>query len=312
MYQPAALPTALFGEAETDTEAMTMMMDRPAKASSRDDPSLDIYLREISRMPVLTEAQELDLARRAKAGDQRAIDRLAECNLRFVVSVAKEFQGRGLSLVDLINEGNVGLMKAVQRFDAGRGYRFNTYAVWWIRQAILKAIAEGTRTIRLPMNRIDQLTRINKAVRRLQNDADNPRLKPSPAQIAKAARMPVAEVNDLMGYSSNEVSLDRQAAEGEDKSLSEMLEDTAAASPEQLLKTKTLSRDLKLALAVLTPREEKVLKLYYGLEGDEEGTLDSIGKALSISRERVRQLKERALKKLRIAQETGKLKAYLS
>jgi len=229
-----------------------------------------------------------------------------------VVSVAKEFQGRGLSLVDLINEGNVGLMKAVQRFDASRGYRFNTYAVWWIRQAILKAIAEGTRTIRLPMNRIDQLTRINKAVRRLQNDPDNPRQKPNLSQIAKAAKLPAAEVAELLGYSSNEVSLDRQSADGEDKSLSQVLEDTAVASPEEALKGKTLSRDLKLALAVLTPREEKVLKLYYGLEGDDEGTLDSIGKALSISRERVRQLKERALKKLRIAQETGRLKAYLS
>ena len=295
-----------------DYESETMTMDRPAKASSRDDPSLDIYLREISRMPVLSEQQELDLAKRAKAGEQKAIDRLAECNLRFVVSVAKEFQGRGLSLVDLINEGNVGLMKAVQRFDASRGYRFNTYAVWWIRQSILKAIAEGTRTIRLPMNRIDQLTRINKAVRKLQNDADNPRQKPSRAQIAKAAKMTVAEVADLMGYSSNEVSLDRQTTDGEDKSLSEVLEDTAIASPEDALKSKTLTRDLKLALAVLTPREEKVLKLYYGLDSDDEGTLDSVGKLLSISRVRVRQLKERALKKLRIAQETGKLKAYLS
>jgi RNA polymerase primary sigma factor len=293
-------------------ENETMTMDRPAKASSHDDPSLDIYLREISRMPVLSEEQELDLAKRAKAGEQKAIDRLAECNLRFVVSVAKEFQGRGLSLVDLINEGNVGLMKAVQRFDASRGYRFNTYAVWWIRQSILKAIAEGTRTIRLPMNRIDQLTRINKAVRRLQNDADNPRQKPSRAQIAKAAKMTIDEVTDLRGYSSNEVSLDRQAVDGEDKSLSEVLEDTATASPEDALKSKTLTRDLKLALAVLTPREEKVLKLYYGLDSDDEGTLDSVGKQLSISRERVRQLKERALKKLRIAQETGKLKAYLS
>jgi RNA polymerase primary sigma factor len=293
-------------------ENETMTMDRPVKTSSRDDPSLDIYLREISRMPVLSEEQELDLAKRAKAGEQKAIDRLAECNLRFVVSVAKEFQGRGLSLVDLINEGNVGLMKAVQRFDASRGYRFNTYAVWWIRQSILKAIAEGTRTIRLPMNRIDQLTRINKAVRKLQNDADNPRQKPNRAQIAKAAKMTVGEVADLMGYSSNEVSLDSQATDGEDKSLSEMLEDTATVSPEDALKSKTLTRDLKLALAVLTPREEKVLKLYYGLDSDDEGTLDSVGKQLSISRERVRQLKERALKKLRIAQETGKLKAYLS
>jgi RNA polymerase primary sigma factor len=289
-----------------------LVMDRPARPPSHDDPSLDIYLREISRMPVLSEQQELDLAKRAKAGEQPAIDRLVECNLRFVVSVAKEFQGRGLSLVDLINEGNVGLMKAVQRFDAARGYRFNTYAVWWIRQAILKAIAEGTRTIRLPMNRIDQLTKINKAMRKLQNDADHPRLRPSVSQIAKAARMPVEEVTGLMGYSSNEVSLDRQAGDGDEKSLSEVLEDTAASSPEQALKSKTLSRDLKQALAVLTPREEKVLKLYYGLDSDDEGTLDSIGKKLSISRERVRQLKERALKKLRIAQETGKLKAYLS
>ncbi|HTY08022.1 MAG TPA: RNA polymerase sigma factor RpoD/SigA [Candidatus Edwardsbacteria bacterium] len=288
----------------------TMVMDRPAKPSFHDDPSLDIYLREISRMPVLSEQQELDLARRAKAGEQAAIDRLTECNLRFVVSIAKEFQGRGLSLVDLINEGNVGLMKAVQRFDASRGYRFNTYAVWWIRQAILKAIAEGTRTIRLPMNRIDQLNKINKAVRRLQNESDHQQ-RPSVAQIAKATRMPAGEVSALLGYGSNEVSLDRQTEDG-DKSLSDTLENVTTASPEEALRGKTLTRDLKLALAVLTPREEKVLKLYYGLEGDEEGTLDSIGKKLSISRERVRQLKERALKKLRIAQETGTLKAYLS
>ena len=289
-----------------------MVMDRPSRPTYHDDPSLDIYLREISRMPVLTESQELDLARRAKAGEQAAIDRLAECNLRFVVSIAKDFQGRGLSLVDLINEGNVGLMKAVQRFDSTRGHRFNTYAVWWIRQAILKAIAEGTRTIRLPMNRIDQLTKINKAVRKLQNDSERPQQRPSLAQISKATKMPAAEINQLLGYSSNEVSLDRQSFEDGDKTLSDVLEDITTASPEQALKSKTLTRDLKLALAVLTPREEKVLKLYYGLDSDEEGTLDSIGKQLSISRERVRQLKERALKKLRIAQETGKLKAYLS
>ena len=277
-----------------------------------DDPSLDIYLKEISRVPLLSPDGELKLAQRAKAGDKAAMDKLTESNLRFVVSTAKEFQGRGLSMADLINEGNVGLMKAVQRFDASRGYRFNTYAVWWIRQAILKAIAEQTRTIRLPMNRIEKLTRLNRAIEELKRDPGYSGAPPTVKQISKKAKISVEEINDLLGYSVNQVSLDAPLSEDSETKLSEIVVHPRFKSPEENLKHKTLDSDIKHAFSVLTPREVKVLKLYYGLDDHDKGTLDSIGKKMNISRERVRQLRDRALKKIKLATEGGRLKAYLS
>lgn len=277
-----------------------------------DDPSLDIYLKEISRMPLLTPDEELKLAQLAKAGNKAAMDRLTESNLRFVVSIAKEFQGRGLSLSDLINEGNVGLMKAVQRFDSSRGYRFNTYAVWWIRQAMLKAIAEQTRTIRLPMNRIEKLTRLNRAIEKIKSDPGYNGAPPTVKQISKKSRITVAEINDLLGYSANQISLDAPLTEDGETQLSAIVENPRFPSPEETLKSKTLDRDIKTAFSVLTPREIKVLKLYYGLDDHDEGTLDSIGRKMNISRERVRQLRDRALKKIKLATEGGRLKAYLS
>jgi RNA polymerase primary sigma factor len=276
-----------------------------------DDPSLDIYLKEISRMPLLSPEEEAVLAQKAKAGDKGAMDKLTESNLRFVVSTAKEFQGRGLSLADLINEGNVGLMKAVQRFDASRGYRFNTYAVWWIKQAILKAIAEQTRTIRLPMNRIEKLTRLNRAVEEIKSDPEYNGAPPTIKQISKRARISIEEIKDLLEYSNNQISLDAPLSEDGETKLSEIVEHPRFKSPEEALKSKTLDGDIKNALSVLTPREVKVLKLYYGLDDTDQGTLDSIGRKMNISRERVRQLRDRALKKIKLASEGGRLMAYL-
>lgn len=277
-----------------------------------DDPSLDIYLKEISRVPLLSPDEELSLAQQAKAGGKTAIDRLTESNLRFVVSIAKEFQGRGLSLADLINEGNVGLMKAVQRFEPSRGYRFNTYAVWWIRQAMLKAIAEQTRTIRLPMNRIEKLTRLNRTIEEIKSDPGYSGAPPTVKQISKKAKIPVEEIRDLLGYSANQVSLDAPLSEDGETSLSEIVEHPRFKSPEETLKSKTMGSDIKQAFSVLTPREVKVLKLYYGLDDNDHGTLDSIGQKMNISRERVRQLRDRALRKIKLATEGGRLKAYLS
>jgi len=277
-----------------------------------DDPSLDIYLKEISRVPLLSPDQELTLAQRAKAGDKAAMDKLTESNLRFVVSTAKEFQGRGLSMADLINEGNIGLMKAVQRYDSTRGYRFNTYAVWWIKQAMLKAIAEQTRTIRLPMNRIEKLTRLNRAVEDIKSDPGYNGATPTIKQISKKSRIPVEEIRDLLGYSANQISLDAPLSEDGETRLSEIVEHPGYQSPEETLKGKTLDGDIKQAFTVLTPREVKVLKLYYGLDDHDQGTLDSIGRRMNISRERVRQLRDRALRKIKLATEGGRLKAYLS
>jgi RNA polymerase primary sigma factor len=287
------------------------MIEHNFSPTATDEPSLDIYLREIGRYKLLTAAQERDLASRAKAGDREAMDQLTEANLRFVVSIAKEFQHRGLSLADLINEGNVGLLRAVQHFDGSRGCRFSTYAMWWIRQAILKALAQQTRTIRLPMNRIDKLNRIYKAAQELRADPKSRGASPSIYQISKATRMPVEEIQDLLGHSATQVSLDAPMSEDGERSLLETVEDTGALSPERALMDKTLSHDIKAALSVLTPREEKVLRLYYGLDSSSEGTLDSIGQKLNISRERVRQIRDRALKKVKMATTSGRLRAYL-
>jgi len=286
-------------------------MDYRRISSIADDPSLDIYFKEIGSLAVLTEAQESELALKAKAGNRKALDKLVESNLRFVVSVAKDFQGRGMSMADLINEGNFGLMRAIKRYDPSKGYRFNTYAVWWIRQAILKAIAEQTRSVRLPMNRIDKLNKINKTIHELQAQSPNFGGRPSVRQISKLSKIPEAEVSELLGFSSNEVSLDAPSIEGEGRTLGDTMENQASSSPEQVLKNKTMSHDIKRVLSLLTPREEKIVKMYYGLENNDEGTLDSIGRKFNISRERVRQLKERALKKMKTADQSDKLRTYL-
>ena len=286
-------------------------MDYRRISSIADDPSLDIYFREIGALAVLTEPEESALALKAKAGNRKALDKLVESNLRFVVSVAKDFQGRGMSMADLINEGNFGLMRAIKRYDPSKGYRFNTYAVWWIRQAILKAIAEQTRSVRLPMNRIDKLNKVNKAIHELQAQSPNFGGRPSARQISKLSKISEAEVAELLGFSSNEVSLDAPSIEGEGRTLGDTMENQTYSSPDQVLKNKTMSHDIKRVLSLLTPREEKIVKMYYGLENNDEGTLDSIGRKFNISRERVRQLKERALKKIKYANESGRLRTYL-
>lgn len=287
------------------------MIEHNFSPAATDEPSLDIYLREIGRYRLLTAAEERQLAARAKDGDREAMDQLTEANLRFVVSIAKEFQHRGLSLADLINEGNVGLLRAVQHFDASRGCRFSTYALWWIRQAILKALAQQTRTIRLPMNRIDKLNKIYKAAQELRSGPKSGGASPSLYQISRATKIPVEEIQDLLGNSSSQVSLDAPMSEDGERRLLETMEDPGALSPERALMDKTLTHDIKAALSVLTPREEKVLRLYYGLDNNPEGTLDSVGQKLSISRERVRQIRDRALRKVKMATQSGRLRAYL-
>ena len=269
--------------------------------------SLVLYLKEIGHYPILSAGEEVDLARRAKAGDRRAIDRLTAANLRFVVRIAKEYQNRGLSFADLINEGNVGLLKAIKKFDETKGFRFLSYAVWWIRQSILHALTEQSQIVHLPPNRRDLLTRINRARVELEQKLARP---PTNAEVAQEMEMSEEGVDDLLASIRTEISLDAPLTEG--GQLRDILEDEWAPSPDHVVMERALSREIQEALGTLTPRESKILRWYYGFDGDGTQSLESIGNRLSLSRERVRQLKERAMAKLRHSANSRRLRAYLN
>jgi len=270
--------------------------------------SLDIYLREINATPLLTREEETRIAKRVAKGNKAALDHLVRANLRFVVSIAKQYANQGLSLEDLINEGNVGLIKAAQRFDYLRGFKFISYAVWWIRQAMLQALAEQSRIVRLPLNRAGALYRIGKASRQLHQEMGR---KPTEDEIAKRLKMTRAEVCDTMKISNTYVSLD-EGFDGEDEnSLMSYLADETSPGPDQITFEHTLETDLRNALTQLEPREERILRLYYGIDCDKSLTLEQIGAEMQLTRERIRQIKEKALQKLRSAESNAGLAAYV-
>lgn len=274
-----------------------------------EDRSLDLYLREIGETPLITADEEVRLARRIKQGDMRALEKLTKANLRFVVSVAKQYQNQGLSLADLINEGNIGLIKAAKRFDETRGFKFISYAVWWIRQAILQALAEQSRIVRLPLNRVGTLHKIGKISSRLEQGLGR---EPSAEEIAAELELTESEVADTLKISNSHLSLDAPFSTSEDNSLIDVLEDELQPSPDESLLSQSLRVEIEKALHSLTIREAEVINLYFGLNGEKALTLEEIGARFSLTRERVRQIKEKAIRRLRHASRSRSLRAYLN
>ncbi len=271
--------------------------------------SLDLYLHEINRTPLLKREEERELARRIRGGDKKALDQLVQANLRFVVSIAKQYANQGLSLEDLINEGNLGLIKAAHRFDEERGFKFISYAVWWIRQAMLQSLAEHSRIVRLPLNRAGTLYRIGKVSRQLDQELGR---TPSADEIAARLNISPEEVEDTMTIANTHVSLDDPySSEKDDTALVDYLTDDLQASPDEDTYVSALSDDLERALGTLTERERLILSLYFGLGGDEPMTLEDIGKRLKLTRERIRQIKEKAIQRLRHSTRAKFLQGYI-
>lgn len=276
--------------------------------TNRESQSLDKYLQEIGKVDLLTPDEEVILAQRIKAGDQISLERLTKANLRFVVSVAKQYQNQGLSLGDLINEGNLGLIKAAQRFDETRGFKFISYAVWWIRQSILQALAEQSRIVRLPLNRVGSLNKISKTYSELEQKFER---EPSPEELAEVLEITTNEVVDTMKISGRHVSVDAPFVQGEENSLLDVLENDTEEKPDQELMNDSLRREVLRALSTLTPREAEVIMYYFGLNGEQAMTLEEIGEKFNLTRERVRQIKEKAIRRLRQTSRSKALKAYL-
>ncbi len=276
--------------------------------TNRESQSLDKYLQEIGKVDLLTPDEEVDLAKRIRAGDQLALEKLTKANLRFVVSVAKQYQNQGLTLGDLINEGNLGLIKAAQRFDETRGFKFISYAVWWIRQSILQALAEQSRIVRLPLNRVGSLNKISKTFSELEQKYER---EPSPDELADVLEVTTNEVVDTMKISGRHVSMDAPFVQGEENSLLNVLENDAEGTPDSSLMNDSLRKEVQRALSTLTQREADVISLYFGLNGEHAMTLEEIGEKFSLTRERVRQIKEKAIRRLRHTSRSKALKPYL-
>ncbi|NBB73006.1 MAG: sigma-70 family RNA polymerase sigma factor [Bacteroidetes bacterium] len=262
----------------------------------RQQRMLDQYLQEIGKIELLEPEEEVELARRIKEGDQEALHKLTRANLRFVVSVAKKYQGQGLSLADLINEGNYGLIKAAQRFDETRGFKFISYAVWWIRQAILQALAEQSRVVRLPLNRIGTISKIRKASARLQQEYER---KPNIEELAEELEIDVRKVREAMQHTSRHLSMDAPFNEEDDNSLLDVLPDEESDDPDEDMMDESVKIDIERALSMLHAREAEITRLYFGIGREHPLTLEEIGKRFDLTRERVRQIKEKALRKLR-------------
>jgi RNA polymerase primary sigma factor len=278
------------------------------QVTNRDTPSLDKYLQEIGKVELITPEDEVMLARRIKSGDKEALAKLVKANLRFVVSVAKQYQNQGMSLPDLINEGNLGLMKAAQRFDETRGFKFISYAVWWIRQAILQSLAEQARIVRLPVNKIGSINRINRAFSRLEQEYER---EPSSQEIADMLEMASDEVKDALKTNGRTVSMDAPISSEEDNTMYDVLQSNDAPSPDRNLINESLAYEIERALSTLSPREAKVLKLYFGITMKHPFTLEEIGEELGLTRERVRQIKEKAIKRIQYTTRCRILKSYL-
>ena len=275
--------------------------------TSRDSASLDKYLQEIGREALLPVEEEVELSQRIRKGDRRALDKLVRANLRFVVSVAKQYQNQGLSLPDLINEGNVGLIKAAEKFDETRGFKFISYAVWWIRQSILQALAEQSRIVRLPLNQVGSLNKINKAFARFEQENER---TPSPEELANALELPKEKVSDTLRVAGRHVSVDAPFADGEDNSLLDVLVNTDSPNADRGLINESLSTEVERALSTLTDREKDIIKYFFGI-GCQEMTLEEIGEKFGLTRERVRQIKEKAIRRLRHSSRSKLLKSYL-
>jgi RNA polymerase primary sigma factor len=276
--------------------------------TNRESQSLDKYLQEIGKVDLLTPDEEVDLAKRIREGDQFALEKLTKANLRFVVSVAKQYQNQGLSLGDLINEGNLGLIKAAQRFDETRGFKFISYAVWWIRQSILQALAEQSRIVRLPLNRVGSLNKISKTFSELEQKYER---EPSPEELAEVLDVTTTEIVDTLKISGRHVSMDAPFVQGEENSLLDVLENDSEVTPDFELMNDSLRREVQRALSTLTLRESDVITYYFGLNGEHSMTLEEIGEKFNLTRERVRQIKEKAIRRLRHTSRSKALKPYL-
>ncbi len=275
--------------------------------TNRESASLDKYLQEIGREELITVEEEVELAQRIKKGDQTALEKLTRANLRFVVSVAKQYQNQGLSLPDLINEGNLGLIKAAEKFDETRGFKFISYAVWWIRQSILQALAEQSRIVRLPLNQVGSLNKINKAYSKFEQENER---KPSPEELADQLELPADKVADTLRVAGRHISVDAPFVEGEDNSLLDVLVNNDSPNADRSLINESLAREIERALATLTERESDIVKLFFGI-GCQEMTLEEIGERFGLTRERVRQIKEKAIRRLRHTSRSKLLKTYL-
>ncbi len=278
------------------------------QVTNRETASLDKYLQEIGKVDLITADEEVELAQRIKAGDQVALEKLTKANLRFVVSVAKQYQNQGLTLPDLINEGNLGLIKAAQRFDETRGFKFISYAVWWIRQSILQALAEQSRIVRLPLNKIGSINKINKTFAFLEQAHER---MPSAEEIAKELDMTVEDVKQSLKNSGRHVSMDAPLIDGEDSNLYDVLRSGESPNPDRELLHESLRTEIERALETLTPREADVIRLYFGLAGQHSMTLEEIGETFDLTRERVRQIKEKAIRRLKHTSRSKILKTYL-
>lgn len=278
------------------------------QVTNRESKSLDKYLQDISKIELITAQEEVVLAQRIKQGDQEALEKLTNANLRFVVSVAKQYQNQGLKLPDLINEGNLGLVKAAQRFDETRGFKFISYAVWWIRQSILQALAEQSRVVRLPLNKIGSINKINKTFSYLEQAHERP---PSAEEIAKELDMTVTEVKQSLKHSGRHVSMDAPLKEGETSSLYDVMNTDESPKPDKGLMHESLYLEINRALDTLSPREADVVRLYYGIGEQPSMTLEEIGSTFDLTRERVRQIREKAIRKLRHSSKSKILKTYL-
>ena len=276
--------------------------------TNRESQSLEKYLQEIGREELISAEEEVILARKIRDGDQKALDRLTKANLRFVVSVAKQYQNQGLSLPDLINEGNLGLIKAAKRFDETRGFKFMSYAVWWIRQSILQALAEQSRIVRLPLNQVGSLNKISKAYSKLEQQFER---EPSADELATVLEIPSDKIADTMKVSGKHISMDAPFVQGEDNSLIDVLENQDSPRADSTLMSESLQKEIERSLNTLTEREREVIKLFFGIGMNHGLTLEEIGAKFDLTRERVRQIKEKAIRRLRHKSRSKHLKAYL-
>ncbi len=275
--------------------------------TNRESASLDKYLQEIGREDLITVEEEVELAQRIRNGDRLALEKLTRANLRFVVSVAKQYQNQGLSLPDLINEGNLGLIKAAEKFDETRGFKFISYAVWWIRQSILQALAEQSRIVRLPLNQVGSLNKINKAFSKFEQENER---RPSPEELSQELDIPVEKIADTMKVSGRHISVDAPFVEGEDNSLLDVMVNDDSPNADRVLINESLSKEIDRALSTLTEREHDIIKKFFGI-GVPEMTLEEIGEEFGLTRERVRQIKEKAIRRLRSSSKSKLLKGYL-